>query len=116
MARPLTPALIPFPKLFIAERSGAPKPSAVRLWGAEKQGDYSNLTLDGFQAGHLYLKVTPSPALVNAENPYDPAAQPATVGSEEHVLAGIVTPERQQYSKAPALPATPTLHESDGSV
>jgi hypothetical protein len=50
------------------------------------------------------------------ENPYDPAAQPVTVESEEQVLAGMVTPERQQYSNAPALPGTPTLHESVGSV
>ncbi len=51
-------------------------PGGIRLWGAGKQGDYSNLTLDGFMAGHLYLRAVPPPALVNAENPYDPAKRP----------------------------------------
>ena len=54
-------------------------PSTVSLWGADKQGDYSNLTLDGFMAGHLYLTITPPPALVNAENPYDPSKRPPGV-------------------------------------
>jgi hypothetical protein len=50
------------------------------------------------------------------ENPYEPAAQPATVSSGAHVPALKSWPERQQYSVEPALPAIPTLHDNVGSL
>jgi len=50
-------------------------PRAVTLWGGD-QGDYSNLVMHSLLKGHLYVDITPPPALVHAENPYDPAKRP----------------------------------------
>src|ERR1700690_2049704 len=51
-------------------------PDAVVLFGGE-QGDYSNLVMRSLREGHLYVDVAPSPSLVHARNPYDPATRPA---------------------------------------
>ncbi len=49
-----------------------------RWWRFEKeQSDYYNLLLDGFMDGHLYMKADVSPALLTAENPYDPQKRPS---------------------------------------
>jgi putative flippase GtrA len=44
--------------------------------GGERQSDYFNLLTDGFLDGHLYLKTEVPPALLTAENPYDPEKRP----------------------------------------
>jgi hypothetical protein len=53
-------------------------PNEVRLFGGE-QGDYSNLVMRSLLEGHTYVDVKPSPALVKADNPYDPAKRPPGV-------------------------------------
>jgi hypothetical protein len=53
-------------------------PSEVRLFGGE-QGDYSNLVMRSLLEGHTYVDVKPSPGLVKADNPYDPAKRPPGV-------------------------------------
>jgi hypothetical protein len=53
-------------------------PREVRLFGPE-QIDYSNLVMRALRSGHTYLELTPSPRLVSAENPYDPAKRPPDV-------------------------------------
>ena len=49
----------------------------------QKQGDYFNLLMHGFLAGHLYFRTPVPPALINAENPYDPAKRPPNVGMHD---------------------------------
>lgn len=41
-----------------------------------EQPDYYNLLIDGWLDGQLHLKVEVPPALLQAENPYDPATRP----------------------------------------
>ena len=47
------------------------------------------------------------------ENPYEPAAQPATVASAAHVFELKLT---QQYSDSPPGPGTAVLQSSDESL
>ena len=46
------------------------------LYLGQKQDDYFNLLMHGFLSGHLYLQRPVSPALLAAENPYDPSKRP----------------------------------------
>lgn len=50
-----------------------PAPSA-------QEGDYFNMLSHGFMDGHLYLKAEVPRALIEAEDPYDPAKRPGGVG------------------------------------
>jgi hypothetical protein len=50
------------------------------------------------------------------EKPYEPGWHPATVESGAQVDEENVSAVRQQYTVDPALPASPKLHASDGSL
>lgn len=47
------------------------------------EGDYYNLLSRGFLDGQLSMKVEVSPALLNAEDPYDPAKRPPGAGMHD---------------------------------